>query len=107
MENEELRAERAREQLHQLGEKPRLVELALPEAPALQDYQVLMEAVVALAAQVAGEQEAQPSVEEAQRIVIRSLALKLGELQGGAESLEYMPSEAQDRKLWYLELLEQ
>ena len=41
------------------------------------------------------------SVEAAQRIVIKSLS------QRKNESPSYVPNSASDRKLWYLELLEQ
>jgi len=75
---------------------------------ALQDYQTLIEAVLALSTQIADTNPAEDqAVEEAQRIVLRSLAQKVGELQGSVENLQYVPSEEKDRKLWYLELLEQ
>ena len=47
------------------------------------------------------------NVEKAQQMVIRSLASKIMSLTGGElNSLDYVPSDDKDRKLWYLELLE-
>ena len=46
-------------------------------------------------------------VEKAQQLVIRSLAQKLRASGMQLDSLNYVPSDDKDRKIWYLELLEQ
>ncbi|CDW71439.1 UNKNOWN [Stylonychia lemnae] len=81
-----------------------------------QDFNTLIEAIIYLVNRISNDlkdQEnqanGQQAIEEGQRLVIRSLLNKINFEQGisGSETIQYAPSEEKDRKLWYLELLEQ
>eukprot|EP00347_Sterkiella_histriomuscorum_P007164 403350016 len=80
----------------------------------IQDYNTLIETVIVLINQLSSSndqykeqnQRDQQTIEDAQRLVIKSLAQKVL-VKGDIESLSYVPSDDKDKQLWYLELLEQ
>ncbi|TNV88004.1 hypothetical protein FGO68_gene12191 [Halteria grandinella] len=87
------------------------------------DYVVMVEALLCLSTQLAQfeagiqtqdnsnplsvNETSQKAVEEAQRLVIRALQTKAYQGISTVDSQFNPPSDDQDRKLWYLELLEQ
>lgn len=83
-------------------------DMSMSEVPR-DDFAILVEGIVYLTQHL--DQEAGPSppfLEQCQRLVIRALGKTIGRLakEPLGELIEYRPTRAEDRQVWYLELLE-
>lgn len=83
-------------------------DMSMSEVPR-DDFAVLVEGIVYLTQHL--DQEAGPSppfLEQCQRIVIRALGKTIGRLakEPLSDLIEYRPTRAEDRQVWYLELLD-
>jgi len=83
-------------------------DMSMSEVPR-DDFAVLVEGIVYLTQHL--DQEAGPSppfLEQCQRLVIRALGKTIGRLakEPLGELIEYRPTRAEDRQVWYLELVD-